>query len=175
MDRIGGRRVVAGVSGSLGSLTALHRAAREAAHGGGTLVAVLAWAPPGGELGHRGSLDPDLLAQCRAMAAERLLTALDTAFGPAGPAVPLEATVVRGTPGAVLVEAARAAEDLLVLGTGPRGRLRRALRPSVARYCLAHASCPVLAVPPSPLEHELAAVHRLVTWRRPLDARELAE
>ncbi|GGT90054.1 universal stress protein [Streptomyces violascens] len=175
MDRAGGRRVVAGVSGSLGSLTALHRAAREAELGGGTLTAVLAWSPPGGELGHRGSPDPGLLAECREVAGQQLVQALDTAFGPAGPPVPLEAMVVRGTPGAVLVEAAQEPEHLLVLGTGTRGLLRRALRPSVARYCLAHATCPVLAVPPSPLEHELAAVHRLVAWRRPLDTRELAE
>ncbi|MGW3626802.1 hypothetical protein [Streptomyces sp. NPDC000880] len=29
------------------------------------------------------------------------------------------------------------------MGTGKGGPLRRSLRPSVARYCLAHAPCPV--------------------------------
>ncbi|MFE1820344.1 universal stress protein, partial [Streptomyces anulatus] len=61
-------------------------------------------------------------------------------------------------PGAVLVEAAGSADGLLVVGTGSRRRWLSALRPSVARYCLAHAVCPVLAVPPNPLEAELAAV-----------------
>ncbi|WP_032767926.1 universal stress protein, partial [Streptomyces griseus] len=49
--------------------------------------------------------------------------------------------------------------DLLVVGSGPRGRRLPRLRPSVTRYCLAHAHCPVLAVPPNPLEAELAALH----------------
>jgi hypothetical protein len=31
----------------------------------------------------------------------------------------------------------------------------RALRKSVGRYCLAHATCPVLAVPPSALMDEV--------------------
>lgn len=40
------RRVVVGVSGSLGSLTALHRAAAEARASGAALRTVLAWEPP---------------------------------------------------------------------------------------------------------------------------------
>jgi hypothetical protein len=38
----------------------------------------------------------------------------------------------------------------------------RALRRSVGRYCLAHASCPVLAVPPSRLMDEMQP--RLLPW-----------
>ncbi|GAX56949.1 hypothetical protein SO3561_08517 [Streptomyces olivochromogenes] len=55
------------------------------------------------------------------------------------------------------------------------GRLHRALFPSVARYCLAHAACPVPAVPSSPLENDLASVHRRISLRMPLDARELTD
>jgi hypothetical protein len=54
------------------------------------------------------------------------------------------------------VEAADQPGDLLVIGTGRRSPLGRALRRSVGRYCLAHARCPVLAVPPSALMDELA-------------------
>ena len=168
-------RVVAGVSGSLGSLTALHRAAVEARRSGAELWAVLAWAPPGGELGHRGPPAPAILAECRRVAGERLLLALDAAFGPAVPGVRLEGVVVRGTPGAALVDIADGPDDLMVLGAGSRGRLRRALRPSVSRYCLAHAACPVLAVPPSPLQHEIDVVHRRIAWRAPVDLRELTD
>ncbi|MFJ8311557.1 MULTISPECIES: universal stress protein [unclassified Streptomyces] len=175
MDGADGPRVVAGVSGSLGSLTALHRAAAEARRTGAELWAVLAWEPPGGEMGQRNAGCPELLAQCRRLAGERLLQALDTAFGSTGPGVPMAGLVVLGTPGAALLEAACRPGDLLVVGAGPRGRLRRALRPSVARYCLAHATCPVLAVPPSPLQDEIDALQRRITWRMPLDARELAE
>ena len=36
-----------------------------------------------------------------------------------------------------------------------RGQLGRAIRGSVLRYCLAHARCPVLAVPPPDMIREL--------------------
>ncbi|MEU8436753.1 universal stress protein [Streptomyces sp. NPDC029216] len=167
------RRVVAGVSGSTGSLTALHRAATEARSRGAELWAVLAWQAPGGGLGSRASCACSPFPECRTAAVERLREALDAAFGPGGPGVTLAGQAVRGLPGAVLVDAVRGPEDLLVVGTGRRGRLLGALRPSVGRYCTAHAPCPVLSVPPSPLEAELQAVHRRNVWRVPLDAREL--
>jgi len=47
-------------------------------------------------------------------------------------------------------------------GTGRRGRVRRLIRGSVARYCLAYAKCPVLAVPPSALMDEMS--HGLHSW-----------
>jgi len=81
----------------------------------------------------------------------------------------VHALVVRGAPGPVLVAIADRESDLLVVGTGRRGLLHRALRRSTSRHCLAHAVCPVLAVPPSPLESELAAVHRRNAWRLRLD------
>lgn len=169
----GRRRVVVGVSGSPGSLAALHRAAYEARRGGADLLAVLAWEPPGGSYTHRRAVCPLSLEDLREDAGRRLLDALDSAFGADGPGVPFQAVVVRGAVGPALVESAVGEDDLLVVGTGVRGPLRRALFPSVARYCVAHAGCPVLAVPPSPLVSELAAVQRRIGLRLPLDAREL--
>ncbi|MEV7520361.1 universal stress protein [Streptomyces sp. NPDC091371] len=168
------QRVVTGVSGSPGSLTALHRAAAEARLRDAELWVVLAWQAPGGatRLGrHGGGAFPT--ASCRAAAVERLRAALDTAFGTVRPGVTLAGLTVRGTPGAALVDAARDADDLIVVGTGSRSLVRR-LRPSVARYCQSHAPCPVLTVPPSPLQAELDSVHRRNLWRLPLDLRELA-
>jgi hypothetical protein len=55
----------------------------------------------------------------------------------------------------VLVDVADQPGDLLVIGTGRRSPVGRALRKSVGRYCLAHARCPVLAVPPSALMDEV--------------------
>jgi hypothetical protein len=43
------------------------------------------------------------------------------------------------------------AEDLLVIGAGRRGRWARLVSGRVARYCLRHAECPVLAMPPAAL------------------------
>lgn len=100
-------------------------------------------------------------------------SALRTAFGDAGPGVPFQGLVVRGAPGRALTETVDRVDDLIVIGAGCRGRMRRALFPSVARYCVAHATCPVLAVPPSPLQRELTSVHRRISLRLPIDTREL--
>ncbi|CAM5662749.1 hypothetical protein SCANM63S_07355 [Streptomyces canarius] len=107
------------------------------------------------------------------LARERLLTALRDVFGSTAAEVPLRALVVRGTPGPALLRVADRSDDLLVVGAGRRGRFRRVLRPSVGRYCLARACCPVLAVPPSPLPEALAVVHRRNTWRLRLDSGHL--
>ncbi|MEU8840175.1 universal stress protein [Streptomyces roseus] len=99
-----GHRVVVGVSGSSGSLTALHRAAAEARWRGAQLWVVLAWQPPGGDLGSRGPGGVPTAAAVKAAAVERLRLALDTAFGPAGPGVALAGRAVRATAGAALAE-----------------------------------------------------------------------
>ncbi|MEV2248698.1 universal stress protein [Streptomyces sp. NPDC049970] len=165
------RRIVVGVSGSLGSLAALHRAAAEAQERSAELCAVLAWQLPGGGLGSRATYGTAVLRECREAAVEDLCTALDTAFAAGRPGFTLIGLTVRGEPGAVLVDAVRSADDLLVVGTGSRGSRLPKLRASVARHCLAHATCPVLAVPPNPLEAELALIRRR-TWSLPSVMRE---
>ncbi|XMN10671.1 universal stress protein [Streptomyces griseobrunneus] len=165
------QRIVVGVSGSPGSLTALHRATAEAQERNAELCAVLAWQLPGGGLGGRATYGAVVLRECRDAAVEELRTILGNAFAVRKPGVTLSGLTVRGEPGAVLVGAARSADDLLVVGVGPRGRWLPGMRPSVTRYCLAHATCPVLAVPPNPLEAELAAM-RGKTWPLPRMARE---
>jgi nucleotide-binding universal stress UspA family protein len=167
-------RVVVGVSGSLGSTTALARAAVEARRRGAELWPVLAWEPPEGDLaGRRFPASRAMVPQWEQLARERLVGALREVFGGTGTGLPGQALVVRGAPGRALVRIADREDDVLVIGAGRRGRLHRALWPSVSRYCLAHAGCPVLAVPPSPLESTLASVHRRNTWRLRLDAGRL--
>ncbi|MFJ3639746.1 universal stress protein [Streptomyces sp. NPDC090108] len=168
-------RVVVGVSGSLGSVAALCRAAGEARLRGAELWPVLAWEPPGGELAARRSPAAAVMAgEWQRLARERLVTALAETFGGDGPGSPMTALVVRGDPGRALVEIA-GRDGVLVVGAGRRGRLCRALRPSVSRYCLARAACPVLAVPPSPLEAELRTAHRRNVLRLRLDLRRVRE
>nr|WP_280696383.1 universal stress protein [Kitasatospora sp. GP82] len=147
------RRLVVGVSGSLGSLAALHRAVAEARRTDAEVLAVLVWEPPGGEHGYRRSPCPPLLTAVRDAAVERLRTALDDAFGGtvADLGVRFESLAVRSEPGYALVQLADRPGDVLVVGAGGGRRLR----PSVAKYCLRHASCPVLAVPRPPLQREL--------------------
>jgi DNA-binding CsgD family transcriptional regulator len=52
-----------------------------------------------------------------------------------------------GPPGPRLVSLANQPGDLLVIGAGRRAALTRLVCCPVARHCLAHAHCPVLAVP----------------------------
>jgi nucleotide-binding universal stress UspA family protein len=174
MSSEGRARAVVGVSGSPGSLAAPHRAVREARRTDAELLAVLAWEPPGGELAHGRSMLAHPVADLRRAAADRLLAVLDAAFGEASPGIPFRGLVVQGTAGRALVETADRPDDLLVVGAVPRGPLR-ALFPSVTRYCVTHAACPVLTVPPSPLEGELASLHRRISLGRAVDARELTE
>jgi hypothetical protein len=61
-----------------------------------------------------------------------------------------------GPPGWVLVNLACRPGDVLVVGAGRRGTLARMAFSKVGRYCLAHARCPVLAIPPPALARELA-------------------
>ncbi|MGW4565464.1 universal stress protein [Streptomyces sp. NPDC004561] len=177
-------RVVVGVNGSLGSLTALGRAAEEARRREAELWPVPAWEPPGGELATRRSPGGELatrrspaaslmVPEWERLARERLLGALPEVFGGTDTGLPGQALVARGAPGPVLVHIAGREGDLLVIGAGGRGRLHRTLAPSVGRYCLAHAGCPVLAVPPSPLQAALAAVHRRNIWRLRLDTGDM--
>ncbi|WP_405497514.1 universal stress protein [Streptomyces sp. NBC_00096] len=132
------RRIVVGLSGSLESFTALHRAVAEARRCGAEVLAVLAVAPPL----HAADQIP-----LEVESAERQLTdLLESAFGSGGPeGVPFAATAVLGSPGLALTQIADRQGDLLIVGA-PRRRLRFP-GSSTARHCAARATCPVLVVP----------------------------
>ncbi|AEW94251.1 MULTISPECIES: universal stress protein [Streptomycetaceae] len=157
----GQARVIVGVSGSLNSLTALHRAIAEARRRDALLVPVLAWTPPGGETAYLRSPCPPLLREWERSARLRLAQAFDDAFGGRLEGVRMSALVVRGEPGEVLTAVADRPDDLLVVSTGGRRRVTRLFRRSVARHCLEQAVCPVLAVPPSELRDTLSRAHRV--------------
>ena len=145
-----GGRVVVGVSGSLCSLTALHRAVDEARRADVELLAVTAWTPPGGEFAYRRSPCPPLLTACETAAAGRLQQAFTDAFGGFPADTRLRLVTACGEAGFALTELADQPDDLLVISTGRQGRPRM-FHGAVSRYCLAHARCDVLAVPPSDL------------------------
>ncbi|MEY9967848.1 nucleotide-binding universal stress UspA family protein [Streptacidiphilus sp. MAP12-16] len=159
-------RVIVGVSGSLSSLAALHRAVGEARRLDAELVPVLAWHAVGGEAAYRAHPCPPLLKVWEQTARKRLDTAFEQAFGgyPAG--MRIQPMVVRDDlPGRALVAIADRPGDRLVVSTGRQGRLQRMFHGSVSRYCLAHATCTVVAVPPSEL---LQTLERAVSEGAPL-------
>ncbi len=162
------RRIVVGVHGSLGSLQALRYAAQEARERRVPLMPVIAWIPPGGDLAERRHPSPYLRRIWTDAAMNRLVAAFDAGLGGVPAEVAVEPRVVRGETGPVLVNMASEPGDLLVIGTGRRSLMGRALRRSVGRYCLAHATCPVLAVPPSALMDEMGRGRRPWPRRRAL-------
>jgi nucleotide-binding universal stress UspA family protein len=163
------RRIVVGVHGSLGSLQALRWAAEEARERRLPLEPVIAWVPPGGDAAERAHPAGQLRKVWRDAALGRLMAAFDEGLGGVPDDIGIKLRVERGDTGPVLVDVADQPGDLLVIGTGRRSPLSRALRRSVGRYCLAHAGCPVLAVPPSALMHEMR--HGLLPW--PLRSRRV--
>ncbi|WP_225447760.1 universal stress protein [Streptacidiphilus sp. P02-A3a] len=155
-------RVVVGVSGSLGSLAALRRAVDEARRSQRLLLPLLAWTPPGGEGSYRRAPCPQLAKVWEDTAVERLLTAFEEGLGGRPTDLPVQPMVVRAEAGYALCDVADRPADLLVVGTGRRGALTRLAHAGVSRYVLAHAVCPVLAVPPPRLPHGAArALRRL--------------
>ena len=158
----GGPLVVAGVSGSPGSVHALRYAADLARRHGAALVPVLAWVPPGGDMAEHKYPDPELRRLWKQDAWQRLRGAIGTAFGGYPHGVRTWPLVLRGAAGPELVGLASQPGDLLVIGAGRRTALTRLACCPVARHCLAHAHCSVFAVPPPDLAQH--AGHGLRGW-----------
>jgi nucleotide-binding universal stress UspA family protein len=160
------RRVIAGVSGSAGSLQALRYATELARDHDALLVPVLAWTPPGGDLADRRYPSPQLRKIWVQSARHRLQQAVDLAIGGTPDGIGFAPEVVRGETGQVLTSMATEPGDVLVIGAGRQGVVRRMLACGVARYCLGHSPCPVVAVPPPELAAELHGLHGWALRRR---------
>ena len=160
------RRIVVGVSGSAGSLQALRYAVQLARKEAATLAPVLAWTPPGGDMADRRCPNPELRRIWTQAASDRLCQAIELAIGGTPADVEFAPAIVRGEAGQALTDVADAPGDVLVIGAGRRGILSRLLGSRVSKYCLAHARCPLVAVPPSQLAGELHGLHGWVLRHR---------
>jgi nucleotide-binding universal stress UspA family protein len=149
----GVHRVIVGTSGSPGNLCAIRYAEGLARACEATLIPIHAWTPPGGELADRHSPCADLRRVWSEDSWRLLWDALAAAWGEIPDYPPVKPVVQRGPAGPVLADFASRPGDLLVLGAGKRGGLSRITSGRVSRYCLTHARCPVLAVPPPTLAH----------------------
>ena len=147
-------RIFAGVSGSPGSVHALRQAADLARRNDAILIPLHTWMPPEGDLHERRHPCQELRQLWEEDAWQRLWEALDTAFGGLPAGVRAQPVVLRGKPGTVLTGVARQADDLLIISVGRRRALQRLWSCGVARYCLANAHCPVLAIPLPSLAQE---------------------
>jgi nucleotide-binding universal stress UspA family protein len=138
------------------------QAADLARHHDALLIPLHTWVPPEGDLHERKHPCLELRRLWEDDAWQRLQDALGTAFGGLPAEVQTQPFVRRGHPGKVLVSMARQPGDVLVIGTGCPGGLRQLGCGGAARYCLAHACCPVLAIPPPGLAQH--AGHGLRGW-----------
>lgn len=140
-------RIVVGVDGSEGAITALRWALDEARLRGARVDALQAWEYPYvGDLTGMAAY-PIGRIELEQVARESLDRSLAAAGVPSTD-VQVERIVVHGSAARVLLEAARGA-DLLVVGTRGHGGFSGLLLGSVSQQCAHHAPCPVVVVPPA--------------------------
>ncbi|MBO4143101.1 universal stress protein [Micromonospora tulbaghiae] len=132
--------VVAGSDGSESALRALGFAVERAAQRDVPLRVLRAWEPPGDRWVPPG-FDPEQVAASERAAAEAELAPWRESF----PDVPVEIEAVPGSASALLVEASRSAQ-LVVVGSRGRGGLRGMLLGSVSQQLIQHSHCPVAVV-----------------------------
>lgn len=130
--------IVAGVDGSEESKLALRWALRQAELTGARLYVVSAWQVPIGYGFPEAYIGTDIEDGFRANLRQILHDV------PTGD-VPVSSTVINGVPAAVLVDASRGA-DLLVVGSRGHGAFAGLLLGSVSGHCVSHAHCPVTVV-----------------------------
>lgn len=159
--------MIVGACGSPGSVRALRYARQLAMSSQAVLIPVHAWLPPGGDMADRRAPNPLLRKVWQEAARQRLTDSIEAAWG-GGPdpiGVQMMPTVVRGPAGEVLVHLADQHTDVIVIGAGRRGMLARFGHAGTSRYCLAHAKCPVLAIPPSALARYAGRWSRALAFR----------
>jgi nucleotide-binding universal stress UspA family protein len=132
--------IVVGVDGSEPSRAALRCAAYQAELTGAELRPVQAWRLPVTYGMPADYSDVDFAKR----AGESLRHTVEETLGE-HPGVPVDAQVFEGHPAAVLTEAARNA-DFLVVGSHGHGAFTGMLLGSVSQHCVQHAGCPVLVV-----------------------------
>ncbi|MBQ0924932.1 universal stress protein [Saccharopolyspora endophytica] len=133
------RPIVVGVDGSPASLQALRWALDQARRTEATVTAVMAWTVP--ELYDW----PMPTAAQLDLATRNWLHDIVRAAVPEDELPRIHLRAAGGHPAEVLLDHARAAE-LLVVGHRGTGTFTQALLGSTARYCVDHATCPVVVV-----------------------------
>lgn len=95
----GPRRIIIGANGSPESIRALRYAEDLARFSGATLVPVIAWTPPGGEMAERRAPSAELRRVWATAAKQRLRDAMEAAWGGLPDGLDVRAIIARGAPG----------------------------------------------------------------------------
>jgi nucleotide-binding universal stress UspA family protein len=104
-----------------------------------------------------GGALPDLLATARAGGRVLVDRLLDDVAGGALRDVRLSVVLMVGDAARTLVDLANEG-DLLVVGAGSHGRLRRLVRPSVRRYCARHTRTTLTCVRPPAVDSDTGSL-----------------
>lgn len=138
--------IVVGADGSESARDALSWALAEAHLRDVPVHVICAWLVPAQMYGAPlvPVADPAIAESLRRAAEDVVAETLD-ALRKAAESVEVEGQVVEGAAGEVLVDAAEAA-DLLVVGSRGRGGFAGLLLGSVSQHCAQHATCPVVIV-----------------------------
>lgn len=149
-------RVFVGVDDSEAGVAALATATELARSYGAQLVAVRTWAlglPRHGGRRLRHLRHPHVVlnfsgAEQRSAATVLIGKVFKAAVGQVPADVRVKFATPDSDPALALVGMADKPGDLIVVGTGPGGRVvRHLVHGSVSRYCTRHARCPVVVVP----------------------------
>lgn len=130
--------IVVGVDGSESSRAALRWAAGHAQLTGAVVRAVMVWTLPEVHAGPSRDYEAD--------ARDTLTAEVEQALG-SDPSIQLVTRVVQGRAGPTLTEESAGAQ-LLVVGSHGHGAHAGMPLGSVSHYCVSHARCPVVVVPP---------------------------
>lgn len=137
-------RVIVGVDGSEGSRRALVQAAIQAELRGEPLLVVIGWSLSVVPNPYPIAIDPKPYERNAENTVEQMTAELRLGH----PGLAIETEVVNDDPRQALIERVHP-DDLLVVGTRGHGGVVGLLLGSVATYCIRHAPCPVLVVPPA--------------------------
>ena len=139
--------IVVGVDGSQNSHAALRWAIEEAKLRSVPVEAIAAWTPPALAFPLPDAATPMFVDDEIVEATKKMLEDAVAEAQREGDAagVSVTAHVVRGTPGQVLLDAAKGA-GLLVVGARGHGGFAELLLGSVSSQCVHHAACPVVVV-----------------------------
>jgi nucleotide-binding universal stress UspA family protein len=141
-------RIVVGVDGSAGSVTALRWAIEQAGIAGASIEAVIAWEEPvmysTMSLGYAPvAFDGEDVEKTMTKVLNDSLAEVSAEGGQSVVVIP---RVMRGHPTQTLLDAAADA-DLLVVGSRGHSTFAGLLLGSVSQHCVQHAPCPVVVVP----------------------------
>jgi nucleotide-binding universal stress UspA family protein len=143
-------RILVGIDDSLGARAALRWAIAQAKTTGARIDAVHVYPFDLSWIDQTSDHVPQWRARALKHAQEDLDRVVDSVVGQSS-TVEIQRLVLEGSPAAVLIEAAKQA-DLLAVGTRGRSEFVGLLLGSVSQRCAERAPCPVVVVPPHPVD-----------------------